>query len=234
MDQGDTAIRTVSRETWLAERKALLAEEKALTQAREDLARKRRALPWVRIDADYRFDTRQGERGLVDLFGDRGQLIVQHFMMGRDWREGCTSCSFWTDGFEGLTPHLAARDTALVLVSRAPLAAIEAYRSRMGWTLDWVSDTGRFGADFGTSFENDGQAHPYNYGSGSFSGEEAPGLSVFSRRGDEVYHSYSTYARGLDMMNAAYHLLDLTPKGRDEAALPWTMAWLQRHDSYGR
>ncbi|MEM8741620.1 MAG: DUF899 domain-containing protein [Pseudomonadota bacterium] len=225
-----------SREDWLAARRALLAEEKALTHAREALAAKRRALPWVRVDAAYAFETPEGPCGLADLFGTSRQLIVQHFMFGRDWAEGCVSCSFWADGFNGLTAHLAARDTAFALVSTAPLATIEAYRARMGWDLRWVSDSGgdagSFSADFGVSFPADAGPLPYNFGTGTFSGTDAPGISVFARRGGEVFHSYSTYARGLDMLNATYHLLDLTPNGRDEDDLPWTMAWLRRHDAY--
>ncbi|MEL6234470.1 MAG: DUF899 domain-containing protein [Pseudomonadota bacterium] len=223
----------VSRKDWLAARRALLAEEKALTHAREALAAKRRALPWVRVDAAYSFDAQDGPCSLAMLFGAQSQLIVQHFMFGRDWAEGCVSCSFWADGFNGLTAHLAARDTAFALVSTAPPATIAAYRARMGWDLRWVSDSnGSFSADFGVSFPPDAGPLPYNFGTGTFSGTEAPGISVFARRGDALFHSYSTYARGLDMLNATYQLLDLTPGGRNEADLPWTMAWLRRHDAY--
>ena len=226
--------RIVDREQWLAARKAFLAKEKAFTQQREELARERRALPWERVDEPYVFEGPEGKLSLGDLFAGRSQLIVQHFMFGPDWDEGCPGCSFWSDNFNGIDTHLAARDTSFVAVSRGPLAKLEAYRKRMGWTFRWVSSTGSdFNFDFGVSFAQDGQAHDYNYGSEKFDGEEKPGVSAF-RRGDDgaIYHTYSTYGRGLDVLNGAYHLLDITAKGRDEAELPWSMAWVKRHDRY--
>jgi predicted dithiol-disulfide oxidoreductase (DUF899 family) len=228
------APRIVDREQWLAARQAFLAKEKAFTQQREELARERRALPWEPVDKPYMFEGLQGKLSLGDLFAGHGQLIVQHFMFGPDWDEGCPGCSFWSDNFNGIDAHLAARDTSFVAVSRAPLAKLEGYRKRMGWTFRWVSSAGSdFSFDFGVSFAQDGQAHDYNYGSEKFDGEEKPGVSVF-RRGDggAIYHTYSTYGRGLDVLNGAYHLLDITAKGRDEAELPWSMAWVKRHDRY--
>jgi predicted dithiol-disulfide oxidoreductase (DUF899 family) len=155
-------------------------------------------------------------------------------MMGPDWEEGCPSCSFWADNYNGVDVHLAHRDTALVAVSRAPLAKIDAYKKRMGWTFRWVSSAGSdFNFDYDASFKPDEEGLRYNFGTIKPFGEETPGISAF-RRGDggAIYHTYSTYARGLDMLNGAYHLLDLTSKGRDEQELPWPMAWVKRHDRY--
>ncbi len=223
----------VAHDAWLAARKDLLATEKALTRARDEVAAQRRALPWERVEATYDFQTREGPRTLADLFDGRTQLIVYHFMLGPDWEEGCPSCSFWTDSWNGAHVHLAARDVTFVMVSRAPLAAIEAYRDRMGWTVPWVSSLGsEFNYDLGVSFRP-GQADPaYNYEPAASPGEEAPGLSVFATDGEAIYHTYSCYARGLDPLNSAYQLLDLVPKGRDEDGLDWPMAWLRRHDAY--
>ncbi|NDH63766.1 MAG: DUF899 domain-containing protein [Alphaproteobacteria bacterium] len=226
----------VSHEEWLKARKAFLEKEKAFTKAREDLARERRELPWERVEKSYTFDALEGRVTLADLFGKHGQLIVQHFMFGPDWNEGCPSCSFWSDNFNGIDGHLAARDTAFVLVSRGPLDRLEAYRKRLGWTFRWVSSAGSdFNFDFGVSFVkgSDAAGPNYNYGSMKVGGEEMPGISAF-RRGDDgaIYHTYSTYGRGLDTINGTYQLLDLTSKGRDESGLPWPMAWVRRHDQY--
>ena len=225
----------VSHEEWLERRKALLIREKELTRARDDLTRQRRNLPMVRIDKDYRFDTESGNRSLADLFMGRSQLVVVHFMFGQEWEEGCPSCSFWADHYSGIDVHLAARDTAFVVVSNAPLARLLAYRERMGWRLDWVSAAGTdFSADFGVTFpdKKPGPMGGYNY-TDHAPFEELPGLSVFSCLADgTLAHSYSTYARGLDILNTAYHLLDMTPKGRNEDALPHSMAWLRRRDQY--
>lgn len=227
----------VDRETWLAARRALLDEEIALTRARDRLAEARRALPRVRIATDYRFVGPEGALRLGDLFGPHGQLAVYHFMFGPDWDAGCPICSFWMDSLNGLVPHLAARGVSLVLVSAAPLEKLEAYRDRMGWDLRWVSTgDGRFNRDFGVSFSGDElapEARIYNYGKAPTPGPEAPGFSTFERDADgAVYHCYSAYARGLEAFNAAYGLLDLMPRGRDEGALPFPMAWLRRRDSY--
>jgi predicted dithiol-disulfide oxidoreductase (DUF899 family) len=219
------------RATWLAARTELLAEEKDFTRARDALSARRRALPWVRIDKPYRFDTETGPATLADLFGGQRQLIVYHFMFGTDWEEGCPSCSFWADNFNGIGVHLAHRDTALIAVSKAPLAKLLAYRARMGWSFPWVSagDSG-FNEDFGVSFAGPGE--DYNYAPRTGTHSELHGVSVFLRDGEAVCHTYSTYARGLDMLNGAYHYLDLTPLGRHEEDLPWSMAWLRRHDQY--
>ena len=229
-----TTPRIVSHAEWLEARKAHLAKEKEFTRARDELARQRRELPWVKVEEPYTFDAAEGRVSLGDLFGGNGQLLIYHFMMGPDWEEGCPSCSFWADNYNGVDVHLAHRDTALVAVSRAPLAKIDAYKKRMGWTFRWVSSAGSdFNFDYDASFRPDEEGLHYNFGTIRPFGEETPGISAF-RRGDggEIYHTYSTYARGLDMLNGAYHLLDLTSKGRDEQELPWPMAWVKRHDRY--
>lgn len=230
--------RIVSREEWLTARKEHLAKEKEFTRLRDQLSRQRRELPWVKVEKEYRFDGPGGRVGFADLFAGRSQLIVYHFMFGPDWEEGCPSCSFWADGYNGFEVHLNRRDITLVAVSRAPLDKLEAYKRRMGWHFNWVSAVGNeFNRDFHVLFtpgEVEAEEELYNFGSSSFPGEDAPGLSVFlkNERG-EVFHTYSCYSRGLDMMNAAYHHMDLVPKGRDEDGLPFTMAWLRRHDQYG-
>ena len=227
--------RVVSHEEWLDARRAHLAKEKEFTRLRDELSRERRELPWERVDEAYAFDAPEGRVTLADLFGGLGQLVVYHFMFGPDWTEGCPSCSFWADNYNGIDVHLAHRDTALVAVSRAPLSKIEAYKKRMGWSFRWVSSAGSdFNFDFGVSHvPQESDAPNYNYGTIKFGGEEAPGFSAF-RRGDDgaVYHTYSTYARGLDMLNGAYHMLDLTSKGRDEGSLSHPMSWVRRHDRY--
>ena len=224
-----------TRDEWLAARRRLLIEEKDLNRMRDALAEQRRALPWVPVDVEYSFDTPDGRRTLADLFAGRSQLLVYHFMMGPGWVEGCPSCSFWADTYSGLEVHLAARDVTFLCASRAPLVEIEAYRSRMGWTFPWVSSSpSEFNFDFGVSFTSDQQEHggEYNYERITGMGEELPGLSAFAAYDDHVFHTYSTYARGIDPLNGAYQLLDLAPKGRDEDGLEWPMAWLRRHDSY--
>ena len=230
-----TLPRIATREDWLAARRALLEQEKAHVRRQDELAAARRALPMVRIDKDYRFATPRGEASLADLFGPHSQLIVYHFMFGPDWEQGCPSCSFWADSFSGVDVHLAARDTAFAAVSNAPVAKLEDYRRRLGWRFRWVSAGGTsFGEDFGVTFHDTDRAPQpgYNY-SDTVIGEEMPGVSVFFRLEDgTVCHSYSAYARGIEAFNGAYHLLDLTPKGRDEDGLPHTMAWVRRRDAY--
>ena len=227
----------VSREEWIAARTQHLAREKEFTRLRDQLSRERRALPWVRVDKTYVFDGPRGRETLADLFEGRSQLIVQHFMFDPRWDEGCPSCSFWVDNFNDVVVHLNHRDVTMVLVSRAPLAKLEAYRTRMGWTMKSLSS---FDSDFNRNYhvsfteeERTQQRAYYNYTMGGFPVDEGPGISVFYRdQQGGVFHTYSCYSRGLDMLNGAYHLLDLVPKGRDEAGLPYTMAWLRRHDSY--
>ncbi|MGF6428515.1 MULTISPECIES: DUF899 domain-containing protein [Bradyrhizobium] len=227
----------VSREEWIAARKALMAGEKELTQARDALSRQRRELPWVKVDKDYVFDGPGGKMTLGDLFRGRPQLVVQHVMFAPEWDAACKSCSFWADGFERMVPHLAARDTTMIAISRAPLAKLDAFKARMGWTFDWVSSgESDFNYDYGVSFTQaqiDAGTAKYNYGTTPLYGPELPGISVFCR--DEqgsVFHTYSTFARGLDMMNAAYHYLDLTPLGRHEEGLPYPMDWVRLRDQY--
>ncbi|MFD2273924.1 DUF899 domain-containing protein [Undibacterium arcticum] len=228
----------VSSERWLSERKTLLAREKELMRLHDQIARERRALPWERVEKDYIFDTAEGRCTLSDLFGGRRQLLVQHFMFGPRWEQGCPSCSFMADHTDGMNVHLAHRDITLVAISRAPLADIERFRQRMGWQFRWVSShDSDFNHDFGVSFTPEEQAKGevyYNYGMQSFPAEEAPGLSVFYKKNDagEVFHTYSTYGRGVEVMMGAYNLMDLTPKGRDENDVPYKMEWVRHHDRY--
>jgi predicted dithiol-disulfide oxidoreductase (DUF899 family) len=225
------------REQWLARRQALLAREMELTRLGDQVARDRRALPWVRIDTPYVFDTPTGPRTLAELFGPHRQLLVQHFMLGTDWEAGCPSCSFMTDHLGGALPHLAQRDVAVALVSRAPIGQIERFRQRMGWPLAWVSSQRNgFNRDFQVSFTPEELASGevfYNYARRPFPQPEAPGISVFAKDDSgAVFHTYSTYGRGVEAMMGTYDLLDLTPKGRDEDQLPYPMAWIRHHDRY--
>ena len=227
----------VSHEDWTEARKALLAKEKKLTRQRDALSRARRELPWERVDKAYTFDGPKGRESLAELFAGRSQLIVSHFMLGPGWQEGCKSCSFLTDHFEPAVVHLAHRDVTMIAVSKAPLAEIEAFRERMGWTFEWVSSfENAFNSDYHVSFSEDELARGevyYNYAMTKFPGTEAPGLSVFLKDGDgQIFHTYSCYARGLDPLITAYNYLDLVPKGRDEDGLSFTMEWVRLHDSY--
>lgn len=226
--------RIVSQSEWLEASRAQLVKEKEFTRLREKLAEERRALPWVKVEKDYVFDTPDGRVTLGELFAGRSQLIVQHFMFGADWNEGCPSCSFWSDNFNGIDVHLAHRDTSFVVVSRGPVDKLEAYRKRMGWTFRWVSSLNNdFNFDYGVSFPPDEKEPKYNLDTQAPYGQEAPGLSAFRRgEGGAIYRTYSTYARGLDVLNGAYHLLDMTSKGRDEKELSFSMAWVRRHDRY--
>lgn len=229
--------KVVSKEEWLEARKAHLKAEKEFTRLRDRLSAERRELPWVKVEKDYVFDGPKGKETLADLFDGRSQLLVQHFMYGPDWDEGCPSCSFWADSFDGFVVHLAHRDVTMVAVSRAPLDRLEAYKKRMGWRFKWVSSLGTdFNRDFDVSFTPEEMQKGemfYNYEMRGFPSEEAPGVSVFFKDdAGDIFHTYSCYARGLDMLNGAYHYLDLVPKGRDEADLPYGMAWLRRHDQY--
>jgi predicted dithiol-disulfide oxidoreductase (DUF899 family) len=227
----------VSADRWLEQRRSLLAREKELTHLRDEIAAARRTLPWVRIDKPYVFDAPGGRRTLAELFEGRRQLVVQHFMFAPGWEEGCKSCSFMADHIDGARPHLAQRDVSFVAVSRAPLAEIGRFRARMGWQFTWVSSHGTdFNHDFHVSFTHDERAKGevfYNYGWQPFPFEEAPGISAFYRDDTgQIFHTYSTYGRGVELMMGTYDLLDIAPKGRDEAGQDHTMAWVRHHDRY--
>ncbi len=223
----------VTPEQWLVARRELLRQEKEFTCLRDQLSACRRELPRVKIEKDYRFASPQGPVRLADLFAGRSQLIVQHFMFGPGWEEGCKSCSFMMDHFNPAVVHLNARDVSFAAVSHAPLSEILPFKARMGWAVNWVSSHGTdFNFDFHVSFtekEMAGGPVEYNYTKRPFPSEEAPGISVFTRDADgAVYHTYSTYSRGVETVMATYNLLDLVPKGRDEAG----MEWLRHHDRY--
>lgn len=228
----------VSPEEWVAARKDLLRKEKEFTRLRDQLSAERRGLPWVKIEKTYNFDGPDGKETLTDLFDGRSQLIVYHFMFGPGWEEGCKSCSFVADHFDGMTVHLNARDVSMAVVSRAPLKELQAFRKRMGWRFKWVSSYGNdFNYDYHVSFTKDEMAKGkvyYNYELQEFPSEEAPGISVFNKNENGgVYHTYSSYTRGLDILMGTYNYLDLVPKGRDEDALAFAMAWVRHHDRYG-
>jgi predicted dithiol-disulfide oxidoreductase (DUF899 family) len=228
----------VSRQEWTAARQELLKKEKESTRLREQLSDERRQLPWVKLEKNYVFDAPGGQVTLADLFEGRSQLVIYHFMFGPDWQEGCPSCSFVSDHLDGARAHLAARDVTLVVVSRAPLAKLEAFKKRMGWQFKWVSSYGNdFNADFHVSFTKEEMAQGkvnYNYTMQEFPSEEAPGLSVFSKENDgAIFHTYSTYGRGLEALMGTYTFLDLVPKGRDEDKLSFPMEWVRYHDRYG-
>lgn len=226
----------VSREEWVDARREHLAKEKEFTRLRDQLSAERRALPWVEVDKNYEFEGPDGPVSLTDAFAGRSQLIVYHFMFHPDWDEGCKSCSFWADNYNNVVVHLNQRDASFVVISRAPLAKLQAYRERMGWSFTWLSsEKNDFNWDYNVSFtpeQMQGEVY-YNYTMGKFPAPEAPGISVFYKDEDgKVYNTYSCFSRGLDMLNGAYHHLDLLPKGRDEADLPYSMGWLRRHDEY--
>jgi predicted dithiol-disulfide oxidoreductase (DUF899 family) len=229
--------RVVSHDEWIAARRQHLAREKEFTRLRDQLSQERRELPWVKVDKAYVFEGPNGPESLGDLFQGRSQLIVQHFMFDPSWDEGCKSCSFWADNFNGIDVHLNHRDVTFVLVSRAPLATLQAYQKRMGWSMKWVSSLHTdFNRDYqvtATPQEIETKQAYYNYALGTFPSSERPGISVFYKDTDgAIYHTYSCYARGLDTLNGAYHLLDLVPKGRDEKGLTYPMEWLRHHDRY--
>jgi len=228
--------RVVSHEQWATERVAFMAKEKEFTRLRDELSRQRRELPWVRVEKPYVFHGPNGEETLAELFEGRSQLLVYHFMFGPEMKEGCPSCSWVADHFDATLPHLAARDVTLVVVSRAPLPMLEAFKRRMGWRFRWVSSYGSdFNYDFGVSFTDEQRASgvlPYNYGTIEFTGAEKQGASVFAKDGDDVFHTYSTYGRGVEALMGTYSYLDLVPKGRDEEGLDFTMAWVRHHDRY--
>jgi predicted dithiol-disulfide oxidoreductase (DUF899 family) len=227
----------VSRSEWLDARRALLAREKDFTQARDALSAQRRELPWVKIDTNYVFDGPNGKETLADLFDGRSQLIVYHFMFGPDWEQGCPSCSYLCDHIDGTLVHLAQRDVTLLAVSRAPFTRIVPFKKRMGWRFKWVSSYGNdFNRDFHVSFTKEELAKgkvDYNFAPTEFPIGEAHGVSVFYKvKTGDVFHTYSTYARGCDLLVGTYNYLDLAPKGRDEDGLSFTMAWVRHHDRY--
>ena len=227
----------VSEEKWLEARKALLAKEKKLTRLHDELAAERRQLPWTRVEKNYNFDALHGKVSLADLFGPHSQLFVYHFMFGPDWKEGCPSCSYVCDHLNGAVAHLAARDVSLMMISRAPLPKIEAFKKRMGWSFPWVSSSGNdFNHDYHVYFAPEEKAKGkvnYNYTMQNFPSQEAPGASVFYKDKDgQIFHTNSIYGRGLDPFITTYILLDLVPKGRDEDKLPFDMAWVRHHDRY--
>ena len=229
--------KVVSSDAWLVARKEFLDKEKEFTRLRDQLSQQRRELPWVKVEKEYIFDGPNGKETLAELFAGRSQLLVYHFMFDPSWTEGCKSCSFWADNYNGMIVHLNHRDVTMVTISRAPLEKLEAYKKRMGWGFKWVSSFANdFNRDYHVSFtpeeQEKGEVY-YNYKVGRPFSPEAPGISVFYK--DEkgnIFHTYSCYARGLDMLNGAYHSLDLVPKGRDEAGLSSPQAWVRRHDQY--
>jgi predicted dithiol-disulfide oxidoreductase (DUF899 family) len=228
----------VSPEQWIPLRKELLRKEKELTRLRDRLNAERRQLPWVRVKENYVFDAPGGKVSLTDLFAGRSQLVIYHFMFGPDWEEGCPSCSFLSDHINGTLAHLAARDVTMVMVSRAPLVKIGAFKQRMGWQFEWVSSYGNnFNADFHVSFTKDEMAQGkvnYNYAMQQFPSEEGPGISVFYKDAvGDILHTYSAYGRGVEQLVGTYMILDMVPKGRDEDHLGFTMEWVRHHDRYG-
>jgi predicted dithiol-disulfide oxidoreductase (DUF899 family) len=229
----------VSRENWIAARRQLLAKEKEFTRLRDQLSEQRRALPWERVEKDYVFEGPKGKETLAQVFDGRSQLVVYHFMFAPEAEVPCKSCSFWADNFNGIIAHLNQRDVTFVAISRAPLPKLQAFAKRLGWSFKWLSSGGNdFNYDYNVSFRpgdaGKGGAS-YNYKPTETTMADLPGISVFSRDAEgQVFHTYSCYARGLDMMNTAYHYLDLVPKGRDETELPHTMSWVKFRDLYGR
>ncbi len=229
--------RVVSRDEWLAARKQHLIKEKELTRLRDQLSAERRNLPWVTLEKSYVFDGPNGKETLADLFDGRSQLIVQHFMFGPGWKEGCVGCSFGADHVDGARMHFEHRDVSFVAISRAPLPEIEAFKKRMGWRFKWVSSfASDFNYDYHVSFTPEEMAKGkvfYNFEMCDAQSEEMSGISVFYKDADgNLFHSYSTYARGDELLSTAYMYLDLVPKGRDEASLPYPSAWWRHHDRY--
>jgi Uncharacterized protein conserved in bacteria len=227
----------VSRNEWIEARKALLQKEKEFTHLRDQLSRQRRELPWVKVEKQYEFDAPSGKVTLADLFENRSQLIVYHFMFNPKWDEGCPSCSFWADNFNSIGIHLNHRDVSFVAISRAPLPKIESFKQRMGWTFQWVSSfKSDFNYDYHVSFTPEqikSGAIFYNYENTAMNFEDREGASVFYKEeSGAIYHTYSAYGRGIDLVNTAYNYLDLVPKGRDEEGLKFVQSWVRYHDRY--
>jgi predicted dithiol-disulfide oxidoreductase (DUF899 family) len=226
----------VSNADWLIARRRLLGKEKEFTRLRDELSEERRKLPWERVDKQYLFQSAAGPQALLDLFGTRHQLVVYHFMFGPDWEVPCKSCAFWADNFNGIVAHLQQRDVAFVSISRAPWEKLRAFADRAGWTFNWVSaGANDFNHDYQVSFGDEqieGEV-TYNYVQQKFPSTEAPGVSVFIRDDHgNVFHTYSSFGRGIDMLNTAYHYLDLVPQGRNEGGLPHPMSWVKFRDQY--
>jgi len=228
--------KVVSQAEWLKVRKELLQKEKEFTRLRDEISARRRQLPWVKVEKTYLFEGPDGAIKLIDLFNGRTQLFIYHFMLGPGWKEGCPSCSYLADTFDAVNIHMPHRDTAFAAISRATWPEIEAFKKRMQWRFPWFSSFGTdFNQDFRVSFtkEEMQSGEPiYNFGTIPFPSEEAPGASTFIRRGHDVFHTYSTYSRGLDILIPTYNFLDMTAKGRDEDSLPHSMAWVRHHDRY--
>jgi predicted dithiol-disulfide oxidoreductase (DUF899 family) len=229
----------VPKNEWIESRKALLKKEKEFTTSRDQLSQQRRDLPWVAVNKEYIFEGQDGKQTLSELFDGRTQLIVYHFMFDPSWEAGCPSCSFWADNFNGISVHLNQRDVTMIAVSRAPYGKLAAYRKRMGWNFKWVSslDTD-FNFDYHVSFTQEESSKKeafYNFSTQDPYSPEREGVSVFYKDpAGRVFHTYSAYARGIDMLNVAYHYLDLVPKGRDEAGHEFPQFWVRRHDEYGK
>ena len=229
-----SAHRVVSHDEWVEARQRFLVREKAFTRERDALSRERRELPWEKVGKKYVFDGPVGKESLADLFAGKGQLIVYHFMFGVDWPEGCPACSFWADNFNGIVAHLRQRDTTMIAISRAALPKLEAFKNRMAWTFKWVSsgDNG-FNRDYGVAFtpgEVKSKEALYNYTMQNPIVTEREGVSVFFKDpAGNLFHTYSAYARGIDLVNTAYNYLDLLPKGRDENV---PLDWIRHHDKY--
>jgi predicted dithiol-disulfide oxidoreductase (DUF899 family) len=227
----------VSHDEWIEARTKLLAKEKDFTRARDELSAQRRELPWERVEKEYVFEGPQGPQTLSELFAGKSQLVVYHFMFGPDDEEGCPHCSFWADNFDGIDVHLKHRDMSFTVVGRAPLSKLEAFKKRMGWSFTWVSSFGTdFNYDFNVSFTPDQMAEgtaSYNYRLGNPGLPDLQGISVFYKdQNGKVFHTYSAYQRGIDMVNGAYHFIDLVPKGRDEADHDNPQYWVRHHDKY--
>jgi predicted dithiol-disulfide oxidoreductase (DUF899 family) len=228
--------KVVSPNEWLEARKNLLSQEKELTHLRDKLSRQRRELPWVKVEKEYVFEGPNGKETLADLFEGKSQLVIYHFMFAPEWEEGCPSCSFWADNFNGIVIHLNHRDVTFGAISRAPIAKLHAFKKRMGWTFKWVSSgDNAFNYDYHVSFPAGvpKEKLEYNYRKLQVDSSDMPGISVFYKDGKgNIFHTYSTYSRGIDVFNTAYNYLDLVPKGRDEDEFEFSMDWLQYHDRY--
>lgn len=232
-----TTHRIVSPEEWTRQRRELMDKEKEFTRLRDELSQARRDLPWERVSKTYEFDGPGGKVTLAEAFGGRSQLVVYHFMFAPEWENGCKSCSFWADNFNGIVQHLNQRDVSFAAISRAPLPKLQAFAKRLGWSFKWLSSEGSdFNYDYNVSFrpqDLDGGKAVYNYAPSGTKMSDLPGVSVFYKDADgAIYHTYSTYSRGIDMLNTAYNYLDIVPKGRDEAGLQHAMAWVKLHDQY--